>query len=231
MSVKRHKSGRLYYYCRTHYSNWLEDPCPYKTFIPLTWDNQIWREICELFNDDQWIEKQLTVELHNSHNVENLIRLQEHKITSYQGKIRRVEEGFEGGLYTLEEAKTRKKKSLEAIETAQMEIEKLKQQIGTSITSNNLESLKCELRSLLDRNLAQASFEERLDLVAQLGIKVYPSEDLKSRHIKCGLNIGNAGNTGGKQGYAKVVYGRPYSSRTGDTLIESQVSRINLIRN
>jgi len=74
----------------------------------------------------------------------------------------------------------------------------------------------------LNRNIAQASFEERLDLVAQLGIKVYPSEDLKSRRIKCGMDIRNIENSGGQQGYAKVVYGRPYRSRTCDTLIKSK---------
>ena len=41
----------------------------------------------------------------------------------------------------------------------------------------------------IDDNLMEAGFEERLNLVAKLNIKVYPSEDLKSRRIKCGMNI------------------------------------------
>ncbi|MFC1961850.1 hypothetical protein ACFLWN_02250 [Chloroflexota bacterium] len=51
------------------------------------------------------------------------------------------------------------------------------------------ESLRLELKSLQNRNVAEASFEERLDIVARLGIKVYPSEDLKSRRIKCSVDI------------------------------------------
>ena len=52
-----------------------------------------------------WIEQQLAVELDSSGEIEKLIRLQEHKLNTFQGKIRKVEEGFEGGIYTLEEAK------------------------------------------------------------------------------------------------------------------------------
>jgi hypothetical protein len=35
----------------------------------------------------------------------------------------------------------------------------------------------------------EATFEEKVGLVAMLGIKVYPSEDLKSRRIVCRLNL------------------------------------------
>jgi hypothetical protein len=52
--------------------------------------------------------------------------------------------------------------------------------------------------------------------VASLGIKVYPAEDLKSRRIKCGIDIRRTQKTGEQDGFAKVVYGRPYmiKSRT-----------------
>ncbi len=72
--------------------------------------------------------------------------------------------------------------------------------------------------------MLEASFEERLDLVARLGIMVYPSEDLKSRRIKCGLNIGGTQKTGEQEGFAKVVYGSAYRIRTGDLLLEREVS-------
>ena len=69
--------------------------------------------------------------------------------------------------------------------------------------------------------MAEASFEERFDLVARLGIKVYPSEDLKSRRIKCGMDVRGIQEIGEQEGLAKVVYGRPYRSRTCDTMIKS----------
>ncbi len=86
-----------------------------------------------------------------------------------------------------------------------------------------MEKLKLELKNLQDRNMAEASFEERLDLVARLGIMVYPAEDLKSRRIKCAMDMRGIQKTGEQDGFAKVVYGRPYRSRTCDTLIKSQV--------
>jgi len=222
MAVMRRRTRRVYYYCRSRYCKWLKDPCPYSSFVPGTWDEEIWQEICELFKNDLWIEQQLAVELDSSQEIEKLIRLQEHKINTYQSKIRKVEEGFEGGLYTLEEAKLRKKKSLEVINTAQADIDTLKMQIGNRFTLAGVERLRLELNNLQDRNLNEANFEERLDLIARLGIKVYPSEDLKSRRIKCGLDIKSVQKSGEQDGFAKVVYGRPYRSRTCDTLIKSQ---------
>ena len=163
----------------------------------------------------------MAVDLDRSNDIEKLIRLQEHKVNTYQGKIRKVEEGFEGGLYALEEAKLRKQKSLEAINTAQVEIDVLKKQFNASgFTPDGIENLRLELMSLQNRNMAEANFEERLDLVARLGIKIYSSEDLKSRRIKCGVDIRGIRKTGEQNGYAKVVFGRPYRSRTCDTLIK-----------
>jgi hypothetical protein len=49
--------------------------------------------------------------------------------------------------------------------------------------------LRQELRGLRERNLKEATFEEKVDLVAMLGIRVYPSEDLKYRRIACRLNL------------------------------------------
>ena len=224
MAVMRRRNSRIYYYCRERYSKWLKDPCPYSSFVPGTWDNEIWQEICEMLKNDLWIEQQLAVEIDSSGEVEKLIRFQEHKMNAFQGKIRKVEEGFEGGLYTLEEAKLRKQRSIDAIKATQVDIGALKMQIGKNFTSDGVESLRIELKNLQDRNMAEASFEERLDLVARLGIKVYPSEDLKSRRIKCGMNIRDIQKTREQDGFAKVVYGSAYRIRTGDLLLEREVS-------
>jgi hypothetical protein len=228
--MRKKKTRRIYYYCRARYSKWLEDPCPYSRSVPGTWDNGIWQEICELLKNDVWIEQQLVTELDNSQEINILIRLQEHKIKTYQGKIRKAEEGFDGGLYTLEEAKLRKQKSQEIIDSAQVEIDNLRRQIGNSFTTDGIDKLKLELKSLQSKNLKGASFEERLNLVAKLNIKVYPSEDLKSRRIKCGMNIRDIQKTGKQDGSAKVVYGRPCRSRTCDTLIRFDIlTRFNTL--
>ena len=184
-----------------------------------------------MLKNDLWIEQQLVVELDRSNDIEKLVRLQEHKINTYRGKIRKVEEGFEGGLYTLEEAKHRKQKSQEAINTALLEISTLKEQLNAGgFTPDAVKGLRLELKSLQNRNMVEASFEERLDLVARLGIKIYTSEDMKSRRIKCGVDLREIQKTGEQDGFAKVVYGRPYRSRTCDTLIKSNVDIFRVFR-
>jgi len=223
MAVMLRRRKRVYYYCRDRYNRWQKQPCQYRSFVPGTWDNEIWSEIREILNSDMWIEQQLTEELNSSKELDKLIRIHELKISNYENKIVRVEEGFEGGLYSLGDAKIRKQKYIQVIEDVQSEISILRRQMEHRITQDNLEILKHDLEILLSKNLVDASFEEKLDLVARLGIKVYPSEDLKSRRIKCGLDIKGIQKTGEKNGFAKVVYGRPYRSRTCDTLIKSHV--------
>jgi len=71
----------------------------------------------------------------------------------------------------------------------QAEIDTLKKQIGNGFTPDGVEQLRLELKSLQSKNLKEAGFEERLNQCGKLNIKVYPSEDLKSRRIKCGMNI------------------------------------------
>ena len=134
-----------------------------------------------------------------------------------QKKIGRVEEGFDGGLYTLGEAKEKKGKYQYIISQADDEITRLKS-LRRGFTTEEVEGLRQELISLRDRNLRNTTFDEIADLVARLGIKVYPSEDLKSRRISCELNIKDVGE---QVGVAKEVYGRPCRSRTCDTLIKS----------
>ena len=47
-----------------------------------------------------------------------------------------------------------------------------------------------ELRWLRDRNLDEATFEERIDLIARLGVAVYPSEELTTAKVTCRLGGG-----------------------------------------
>jgi hypothetical protein len=50
-----------------------------------------------------------------------------------------------------------------------------------------LSALREEIRQLRDRNLDGATFEERADIIARMGVKVWPSEDLKTMRVKCRL--------------------------------------------
>jgi len=54
----------------------------------------------------------------------------------------------------------------------------------------------------------------KADLIAMLGIKVYPAEDLKSRRITRRLNLCKTTGEGERGDFAKVVFGGPSWTRT-----------------
>jgi hypothetical protein len=58
-----------------------------------------------------------------------------------------------------------------------------------------------------DWKMRELAFEERADLVAKLGIKILPSEDLKSRKIFCRLNLVEVNEEREQAGSAKVTFG------------------------
>jgi len=208
MSVLRGKRDDVFYYCRAHYCSWIKDPCRYNRFVPGTWDDQIWDELDVMLKDDAWIEQQLAVDLHQNEGLDKRIRLHQLKIRQAEDKVRKVEEGFDGGLYSLEEARKKKITYQDAIEKETQEISHLQVQIATQgFTQGDAEALRHELKSLRERNLKDATFEERVDLVAMLGIKIYPSEDLKSRRIVCRLNLKKVVGERQQNDFAKVMFG------------------------
>ncbi len=130
------------------------------------------------------------------------------KIKQAEDKIRKVEEGFDGSIYSLEEAKKRKFDYQGVIEKATQEISCLHAQMeAQSFSRGDVESLRQEFKVLRERNLKEATFGERADLVAMLGIKVYPSEDLKSRRIICRLNLMKVDSEREQSDFAKVTFG------------------------
>lgn len=101
-----------------------------------------------------------------------------------------MKEGFQGGIYSLDEAKKRINNHQAAIAIGEGEIKRLQETIRVSASvKSDIEAMRTELRTLRDRNLDEATFEEKLDIVSKLGIKVYPSEDLKSMRVLCQLNL------------------------------------------
>ena len=67
--------------------------------------------------------------------------------------------------------------------------------------------MRKELIALRNRNLNNATFEEREELVSRLGIKIMSPEDLKSRRICCKLNLKNIVGEEDYNGLAKVTFG------------------------
>jgi hypothetical protein len=226
MSVLRKRgTDQVYYYCRAHYRPWLQNACTFNRFVPGTWDDEIWGEICAIMSSDAWLEQQLAVELSRSADLEKLIRMEQLKMSQAKLRVNKVQEGWEKGFYTPEEVQAKLAERRQAVARAEAEIERLEKQMANKgLSTLEAELLRRELKALRDRNLTQSPFEEKADLVAKLGIKVLPSEDLKSRKILCRLNLTNVDDEKEQSGFAKVMFGSAYRIRTGDLLLEREVS-------
>ncbi len=113
----------------------------------------------------------------------------------------------------------------QAVAQAEAEIARLEKQMASKgLGALEAELLRQELKALRDQNLMESAFEEKVDLIAKLGIKVLPSEDLKSRKILCRLNLTKINDEREQAGFAEVMFGSAYRIRTGDLLLEREVS-------
>jgi hypothetical protein len=191
MVVRRNgRLNRVYYHCSRYFQAWAEQPCNYKRFIPGTWDDLVWEDICAWLRNDAWVEQQLTSEQYQDENVEKLIRLQQLRISQARAKIAKVQEGFEGSIYSIDDARVRIADLQETIGKAEVEIQRLQKTARTTRSNMaDINATRAELKALRDRNLDVTTFEERLDVVSRLGIKVYPSEDLKAMKVLCKVNL------------------------------------------
>jgi len=161
-----------------------------------------------MLSNDAWLEQQLSAELSQSEDLEKLIRMEQFKISQAELRISKVQEGWEKGFYAPEEVQTKINEYRETIARAQSEIGGLRNQMANrSLSSVEAELVRQELKALRDRNLLESTFEERADLVAKLGIKILPSEDLKPRKIFCRLNLAEVNEEREQGGFAKVTFG------------------------
>ena len=147
------------------------------------------------------------------------IKQKQLKISQSQLRISKVQEGWEKGFYAPEEVQTKLTENRDAIARAETEIGILREQMSNrGLSIFEVELLRQELKELRNRNLQDSTFDERVDLVAKLGIKILPSEDLKSRKISCRLNIVKENEEREQAGFAKVTFGGAEGTRTPDLL-------------
>ncbi|MFH0769167.1 MAG: hypothetical protein V1932_06345, partial [Chloroflexota bacterium] len=168
--------------------------CTYRRFIPCSWDNAVWDCIYALLKQESWLEERLQGVGKQEHDMDRLINLEQQKVTLSQTKMDKVREGYEGGLYAMEEAKSKLNYYQGTVDKAKKEIERLLALNGKT-TKVDLEELKKELERLSQENLDKATFIEKRDIMSKLGIRVYPSEDLKSVKIKSTLNLRGNGHS------------------------------------
>jgi site-specific DNA recombinase len=182
-----------------------------------------------MLGDNVRVEQQLNAELSQSADLEKLIRLEQLRISQAKLRVSKVQEGWEKRFYTSEKVRTKLAEHREAIAKAESETERLRRQMANrGFSTIEAKLIRQELKALRDRNLLESTFEERADLVAKLGIKTLPSEDLKSRKISCRLNLAKVNDEKGQPGFAKVTFGGAEGIRTPDLLLAKQaLSRLS----
>ncbi|MBI2846262.1 MAG: recombinase family protein [Chloroflexi bacterium] len=189
--LKRHgRTDRFYYLC-SRLDHASQTHCSYHRFIPDSWDNAVWDCVQAMLMQDGWLEDQLSVIEKQSQGIEKLAKLERLKIVQAQTKIEKVREGFEGGLYGLDEAKSRIKAFQETIEKSERETGRLAGLASGRIPAVNIDVLRKQLKVIAEENLSKANFAEKKDIISKLGVRVYPSEDLKAMRIRCSLDFSN----------------------------------------
>jgi hypothetical protein len=142
----------------------------------------------------EWVYQQISKQ-ETGENIEELqkrIRVEQQKIERSQYKIRRIQEGYEADppVYTADELKEKIGINRDLISRAETEIHRLHEIVEQkAVTKQTREEALRILESLRDTNLEKASFDEKRDLVAKLGIKVYSSEDGKIVRISSTLQF------------------------------------------
>ncbi|MFC1871955.1 hypothetical protein ACFLYF_06145 [Chloroflexota bacterium] len=114
------------------------------------------------------------------------------KIEQAEAKIRRVHEGYESvpSVYTAKEADERAKSFRILISKAEKESQRLENILKQQVTSQNtIEMVRHSLEEIRNENLDNASYQEKQELIAKLGIIVYPSEDHKTVRITSKIPI------------------------------------------
>jgi hypothetical protein len=212
MSVLRKRgTDQVYYFCRAHYRPWLQNTGTFNRFVPRTCDDEIWGRDPHIMGMDAWLEQQLSAELSHSADLEKVVRIEQLKVSQVKLRVSKVQEGWKKAFYTPEEVQAKLAEHHQAVARAEAEIARLQEQMARKgLSTLEAESLRQELKALRDRNLMESAFEEKADLVAELGIKVLPSEDLKSRKILCRLNLTKVNDEKEQSGFAKVMLGSAY---------------------
>ena len=112
-------SNEVFYYCQAHCCSWIKNPCNFRKFIPGTWEDSIWVEICHLFKDDAWLEAQLGQEQNRLQDKDKLIRVEENKINQANQKLSRIQDGWEKGFYSVAEMGSKVKELRRIIASAE----------------------------------------------------------------------------------------------------------------
>ena len=196
MSISRDSNYRnlIYYVCASRSQGWKHKRCQIHSLRVDRIDNIVWDCVYALLKQPEWVHQRLSKQdiSNSTKELQKRIRLEQQKIERIQYKIRRIQDGYEADppLYTANEVKGKMELYRDLISKAEMEIHRLHDIMGQKVISRQTKEEALQiLESLRDTNLENASFDEKRDLIAKMGIKVYPSGDGRIVRISSNLQF------------------------------------------
>ena len=143
-----------------------------------------------------------------------LDEVEERKLIQLRTKITRIQAGYEEGIYEATEAKKRIKACQEAIVVAEKEIARRHEAGSSEKNYSGIACLRQKLELIRHANLESASFEEKIQVIGLLGIKVYPSEDLKTVRIASRIGVNTDSVNDDEKHCGKVLFAPTERIRT-----------------
>ena len=162
-------------------------------FIRVSWLDQLgWDETTHLLQNPAIVEARLQKIDKDDGGIQKRIRLELFHKREAERKIAKIQDDLlnDEPVITRKEAVVKIGELRATIEKADIEIARLQGIVQIAKQSQEkVEATKKALEKLRDTNLKTATFQQKAELIARLGIKLYPSEDLTYMRMYCGLNI------------------------------------------
>jgi hypothetical protein len=183
-----------YYICSSRSQGWKRKRCHIHSLRIERTDNAVWDCVYALLQQPDFLEYELQKQDagENNDELQKRIRLEQQKMEHSLYKIRRIQEGYEADppVYTATEVQEKIGHYRDMIYQAEKETNRLQGIMQQkTLDEKTREDAIHLLESLRDTNLEEASFDEKRDLLARLGIKVYPSDDSKNLKIITALRL------------------------------------------
>ena len=196
LSIYRDSNYRhlKYYTCATRSQGWKKERCHFPAFRVQWLDDVVWDCVYALMKQPALVEEQLSTS-NNDRRIDELtkrVKSLGQKIDQTDAKIRRIHEGYEAEppLYTAKEAEERIRAFRDLIARMEKEQQRLKTLLEQQVMGQKtVDLVHRKLEEVRDENLENANFSEKQDLIAKLGIAVYPSEDHRTVRIASKLPI------------------------------------------
>ena len=196
LSVYRDSNYRhlTYYICVSRSQGWKKERCHIPSFRVNWLDNLVWDCVYSLMKQPALVEEYLSSG-NDSKRVNELkkrIGSLKQQIDQVEAKIRRVHEGYESDppVYTAKEVDERIKAFRTLISRTEKEKRRLENIMEQQVAGQNtIEMLRRSLEEVRNENLEDASYKDKQELIARLGIVVYPSEDHKTVRIASKLPV------------------------------------------